>query len=139
MIYMLDTDTVSFFMKDNPKSVRARVAKHDRDEFCISAITCAELMFGLKRNYSKQLDYWLHEILAKFNTIAFDNASARIYGDIRSNLEKSGTLLDNMDMLIASSALSVSATLVSHNVKHFSKIKNLKVEDWCRSPGRKGK
>jgi len=132
MIYMLDTDTVSFFMKDNPKEVRIKVAKHKKDEFCISAITYAELMFGLKRKYSKQLDFWLNEVLNMFNVIAFDDVSSVIYGDIRTALEKSGNPLDNMDMLIAASALAHGAVLVSHNTKHFSKIKNLNVEDWSK-------
>lgn len=131
MKYMFDTDTASFFMKDNPKSVRVKTAKHYKDEFCISAITYAELMFGLKKNYSKQLDLWLNEILAKLNIVPFDDASAEAYGDLRTTLEKSGLSLDNMDMLIASSAISANAILVSHNIKHFSKIKGLKVEDWC--------
>ena len=130
MIYMFDTDTVSFFMKDNPKSLRPRVAKHEKDEFCISAITYAELMFGLKRNYSKQLDYWLHEVLDKFRVIPFEETSAGIYGEIRTILEKSGSSLDNMDMLIASSAIAAGAVLVSHNTRHFSKIRALTVEDW---------
>jgi len=130
MIYMFDTDTVSFFIKDNPKSIRVRAARHDKDEFCISAVTLAELMFGLKRNYSKQLDFWLNEILIKFNVIAFDDISAVIYEEIRYGLEKSGKPLDNMDILIAASAMKAGAILISHNAKHFSKIKGLKVEDW---------
>ena len=131
MIYMFDTDTVSFFMKDNPKNVRIKTAKHEKDDFCISVITYAELMFGLKRNYSKQLDFWLHEVLKKFKVIAFDDTSAVIYGDIRTKLEKSGNPLDNMDLLIAASAISTGAVLVSQNTKHFSKIKELKTENWC--------
>jgi len=127
---MFDTDTASFFMKDNPKNVRIKAAKHYRDDFCISAITYAELMFGLKRNYSKQLYFWLHEILDKFQVIAFDEASSVIYGEIRTALEKSGTSLDSMDMLIAATALKAGAVLVSHNTKQFLKIKGLKVEDW---------
>jgi len=130
MIYMFDTDTVSFFMKDNPKGVRAKVIKHQKDEFCISAITYAELMFGLKKNYSKQLDFWLKKVLAMFRVVSFDDTSSVIYGDIRTALEKSGAPLDNMDMLIAAAALSIDAVLVSHNTKHFSRIKGLKVEDW---------
>ena len=128
---MFDTDMVSFFMKNNPKNVRIKTAKHDKDDFCISAITHAELMFGLKKNYSKQLDFWLHEVLGKFKVIAFDEASSNIYGDIRTTLEKFGHPLDNMDMLIAASALASEAVLVTHNTKHFSKIKSLKTEDWC--------
>ncbi|MCL2481493.1 MAG: type II toxin-antitoxin system VapC family toxin [Spirochaetaceae bacterium] len=130
MIYMFDTDTVSFFMKDNPKGVRIKAANHDKDEFCISAITYAELMLGLKRSYSKELYFWLHEVLCKFRVIAFDVSASEIYGDIRTVLEKSENPLDNMDMLIAASAIVAGATLVSRNTKHFSKIKGLKVEDW---------
>ena len=132
MIYMFDTDTVSFFIKDNPKGVRKNVLKHEKDEFCISAITYAELMFGLKRNYSKQLDFWLKEVLKRFRVVSFDNTSSVIYREIRTELEKTGNPLDNMDMLIAASALAVKAVLVSHNIKHFSKIKGLKVEDWSK-------
>ena len=132
MIYMFDTDTVSFFMKDNPKEIRKKVAKHNKDDFCISAITCAELMFGLKKNYSEKLDFWLNEVLDRFRVISFDDASSIIYGEIRATLEKSGNPLDNMDMLIAASALAAKATLVSNNVKHFSRIKGLKIEDWSK-------
>jgi len=132
MIFMFDTDTVSFFMKDNPRKVRVNTAKHKKDEFCISAITYAELIFGLKRNYSKQLDFWLNEVLGMFNVIAFDETSCSFYGEIRTTLEKSGNPLDNIDLLIAASALAQGAVLVSHNIKHFSKIKELKVEDWSR-------
>jgi len=131
MIYMFDTDTVSFFMKDNPKEIRKKVAKHNKDDFCISAITCAELMFGLKKNYSEKLDFWLNEVLDRFRVISFDDASS-IYGEIRATLEKSGNPLDNMDMLIAASALAAKATLVSNNVKHFSRVKGLKIEDWSK-------
>ncbi|MCL2809097.1 MAG: type II toxin-antitoxin system VapC family toxin [Treponema sp.] len=127
---MFDTDTVSFFMKDNPKKVRIKTAKHSNDEFCISAITYAELMFGLKKNYSKQLNFWLKEVLGMFKVISFDDTSSIIYGEIRNVLEKTGTPLDNMDMLIAASALAQGAVLVSHNTKHLTRIKGLNVEDW---------
>ena len=130
MMYMFDTDMVSFFMRDNPRSVRKKVARHEKDDLCISTITYAELLFGLKKNYSKQLDSWLGEVIKKFRIITFDNAAASVYSDIRVELEKSGTPLDNMDMLIAASALSANAVLVSHNKQHFSRIKRLKSEDW---------
>ena len=87
-------------------------------------------MFGLKRNYSKQLDFWLNEVLGMFNVIPFGETCSGFYGEIRTILEKSGNPLDNMDMLIAASAFAQGAVLVSHNTKHFSKIKELKVEDW---------
>jgi tRNA(fMet)-specific endonuclease VapC len=127
---MLDTDMVSFFIKNNPKTVRIKAAQHCKENLSISAITHAELIFGLRKNYSKQLDYWLAQILERFKVYAFDSAAALVYGDIRAKLEKSGTPLENMDMLIAATALSNNAILVSHNKKHFSKIKGLKIENW---------
>ena len=55
----------------------------------------------------------------------------KIYGKISVKLEKSGTPVGDMDLLIAASALSAGAVLVSHNISHFSGIKGLKIEDWC--------
>ena len=130
MTYLFDTDMVSFYMRDNPKSVRINVSQHENDDLCISTITYAEILFGIKKNYSKQLAFWFREVIKKFRILVFDNAAAAAYSEIRTNLEKAGTPLDNMDMLIAASALSANAILVTHNKKHFSKIKGLKVEDW---------
>jgi tRNA(fMet)-specific endonuclease VapC len=130
-MYLFDTDMVSFFIRNKPSNIRVKTAQHNDDDLCISAITYAELIFGLRKNYSKQLDYWLGEVMGKFRVFAFDSAAASIYGDIRAKLEKSGTPLDNMDIMIAATSLSNGAILVSHNTKHFAKIKGLKVEDWC--------
>ena len=62
--------------------------------------------------------------------IDFNEAASVIYGDIRHALGKSGKLPGNMDLLIAASALAIKAVVVSHNIKHFSRIKGLMVEDW---------
>jgi len=129
VIYMLDTDTVSLLVRKNP-SVIKNIVKHEDDEICISAISYAELRFGLEKKGSERLFNEVNAILGKLSIIDFNSSQSEFYGKIRLKLEKSGTPLDTMDMLIAAAALSSGAILVSHNVKHFNKIQGIKVEDW---------
>jgi len=126
---MLDTDTVSLLVRKNP-SVIKNLIKHESDEICISVITYAELCFGLGKKGSEKLYNEVSAILEKLSIIDLGSSQSEFYGKIRLKLEKSGTPLGDMDILIASAALSAGAILVSHNRKHFSKIDGLKIEDW---------
>jgi tRNA(fMet)-specific endonuclease VapC len=126
---MLDTDTVSFVVKKNPSIVK-NLIDHEDDEICISAISYAELCFGLEKKNSEKLFDDVNAIMGKLSIMAFDETQSELYGKIRLQLEKAGNPLGDMDILIAAAALSAGAILVSHNIRHFSKIKGLKVEDW---------
>jgi tRNA(fMet)-specific endonuclease VapC len=128
---MLDTDTVSHIVRKHP-SVIGKLIKHEEDEICISAITYAEIYYGLEKKGSVRLFNEIMPIMGKFTMVDFGGSQSELYGKIRLGLEKSGTPLGDMDTLIAASALAVGAILVSHNVKHFSKIKGLKIEDWYK-------
>jgi len=130
MIYMLDTDTVSQVIKKHPPVIK-KLISHEDDEICISAITNAELFYGLEKKNSQRLFNEVRSIIGKCTIINFDASQSELYGKIRVDLEKSGTPLGDMDLLIASAAMATGAILVSHNKKHFSRIKGLKVEDWC--------
>ena len=129
MIYMLETDMVSFLVRKNPAVIKNMI-KHEDDEICISAISYAELCFGLEKKGSEKLFNEVRVIMGKLSIISFDDSQSELYGKIRLELEKSGTPLGDMDMLIAAAALSAGAILVTHNTKYFSKIKGMKVEDW---------
>ena len=129
MIFMLDTDTVSLLVRKNP-SVIKNLVNHENDEICISVISYAELSFGLEKKGSEKLSNEVSTIMGKLSIVDFNSAQSELYGKIRLKLEKSGTPLGDMDMLIASAALSAGAILVSHNVKHFGRIEGIKVEDW---------
>ena len=130
MIYMLDTDTVSMLVRKNPRIVQ-RLIQHEDDEVCISVLSYAELAYGLEKKGSPKLFDEVQTLVAKLSIIAFDESQAALYGKIRARLEKAGTLVGDMDMLIAAAALSCGAILVSHNTQHFSKISGLRLEDWC--------
>lgn len=129
MIYMLDTDTVSLIVRNN-LSVIKKFDKHDSDTICISAIVQAEIFYGLEKKGSARLFNEVNSVINKMSVIPFDDSQSKIYGKIRAELEKSGNPLNNMDILIAASALAAKAVLVTHNTKHFSKVKGLKTEDW---------
>ena len=130
MIYLLDTDTVSQIVKKHPLVIK-NLIKHENDEICISAITNAELFYGLEKKGSERLFNEVRSIVGKCSIMDFNETQSELYGKIRMELEKAGSPLGDMDILIAAAALSTGAILVSHNIKHFSKIKSIKVEDWC--------
>jgi len=129
MIYMLDTDTLSHVVKKHPPVIK-KLIKHEEDEICISAITNAELFYGLEKKKSQKLFNEVRSIIGKCTIVDFDASQSELYGRIRVELEKSGVPLGDMDLLIAASAMATGAILVTHNTKHFSRIKGLKVEDW---------
>ena len=142
VIYLLDTDTVIFLirsLKRGPEAkaqrfaarIRARTSA-PRDFVGISALTKAELEYGIERSASPQKERGaLEKILAPFDEYAFDpDQCARFYGKIRRELEEKGQVIGAMDLLIAAHALALRATLVSNNTRHFRRIEGLPVENW---------
>jgi len=127
--YIIDTDIASYAIK-GVKNVIENFIMHDNDDLYISSITNAELMYGAVRKNSVKLKNTVTSFVKRLIMVDFNEVCSNLYADIRTDLEESGTALDHMDILIAATAISINATLVTHNVKHFSKIKRLKVEDW---------
>jgi tRNA(fMet)-specific endonuclease VapC len=126
---MLDTNTVSHFLRGQPKVIK-RLLAVPMSSLCISAITEGELHFGLaRRPEAKQFRIAVNEFLLRVETLPWDSIAAQHYGNLRSNLEKRGKVLSPNDMMIASHALSVEAILVT-NDKAFRQVKDLAVEDW---------
>jgi tRNA(fMet)-specific endonuclease VapC len=124
---MLDTDICSYLMRDNPPTLHKKFADH-RDGLCISSITFAELLYGAERKSSPKLLAQILRFVGILNVIEWDSEAARAYAVLRSRQESLGLPIDNMDMLIAASAMSRGYTLVSNNAKHFSRIKDLNFE-----------
>jgi tRNA(fMet)-specific endonuclease VapC len=98
----------------------------------ISSITVAELEYGVYKSQQQEKNRSaLMQFLIPLEIIEFDQAAATVYGEIRSDLESRGLVIGAMDMLIAAHALSLSVTLVSNNVREFSRIDNLSLENWA--------
>lgn len=130
-LYMLDTDTSSYIIKNRPESVHRRLAQVKPEQLCISIITYAELLYGVERSSSQQVN---HEIVMDFVrrllVQTWDEAAAEVYAKLRADLERVGQPIGGMDMQIAAHALSLQAILVTNNTRHFERVSGLVLENW---------
>ena len=110
----------------------ARLAKEKPDALAISAVTRAELMFGLeKRGNPRALSRVVHGFLDRITVMPWDTAAADHFARLRASLERGGTPIGVMDTMIAGHALTLKATLVTNNLKHFQKVAALRLENWA--------
>lgn len=126
---MLDTDSVSFALRGQGR-VSRRILEHRPSEICISAITLAELRYGAARRNSARLHDLIDAFTANVAVMPFDEACATEFGAVASDLAERGSPIGEYDVLIAAHALALELTLVTNNVKHFSRVARLHVENW---------
>ena len=133
-IYLLDTNTVSYIAIDRSPAARSSLNRMIRDHsISISAITEGEVLFGLARNpgaKAARLRASVELLFPRLSILPWDSAAARTYGTLRAQLSSSGKSLSLMDMLIAAHALSVDATLVTHD-NAFKQVQALRTVDWA--------
>ena len=130
--YMLDTDISSYIIRNRPQSVRERFSKLESDQLCISAITEAELAYGVKAaGARKALRLDVEDFVRRITVLEWGGAAVEHYADIRVKLEAAGTPIGNMDLMIAAHARSVGAVVVTNNEKHFGRVGGLTVENWA--------
>ena len=129
-MYVLDTNTLIYYFK-NQGQVANNFANVLPQEIIISTIVLFELQVGIAKSTSptKRIQQ-LQQILTRINLVQFDVAAANAAATIRAQLEKQGTPIGPMDVLIAGTAVSLQATLVTHNVKEFSRVPGLTIADW---------
>ena len=129
--YMLDTNIVAHAKNNRPPSVLKTLLKHDPSEICISAITMAELDFGVFNSSDPQKNRMaLMMFLAGITVLPFGKDASLEYGSIRYYLKTNGIMIGGHDMLIAAHARSMDITLVTNNTREFSRVPGLKIEDW---------
>ena len=131
MLYLLDTDTCSYAIRNASTTLDARLATAPPDALAISAVTRAELMFGLeKRGNPRELTRLVHGFLDRVAVMPWDAQAADHFAKLRALLERGGTPIGIFDTMIAGHTLALKATLVTNNQKHFQKVKALKFENW---------
>lgn len=129
MIYMLDTDTVSYAMRGEGR-VADIIRNHSPSDLCISAITAAELRYGADRRRSNRLHRLIGAFTRDIRVLPFSEQAAIRYGVVAAGLQRRGATIGNLDCLIAAHALAEGLVVVTHNLAHFGRIKGLKVVDW---------
>ena len=132
MKYLLDTNICIYIINEKQKKVLRKFEQYPVHEFGISSITHAELQYGVEKSKNKDTNQnALDEFLLPLTILPFHGKKlVTCYGEIRALLESKGKTIGPLDMLIAAHALGLHLTIISNNIKEFSRIPNLKCENW---------
>lgn len=131
MRYMLDTNICIYIIKNKPKKVIMELKRHKPSEICVSAITYAKLTHGVEKSMAVEKNRLALALLfSNIEVLDFDTKAAIHYGKIRAYLEKQGTPIEPLDMMIAAHAMSLGYTVVTNNIKEFERVPDLKLENW---------
>jgi tRNA(fMet)-specific endonuclease VapC len=133
MKFILDTNICIYIIKRKPSGVIERFKQAEISRIGISSITLSELLYGVSKSSKPgQNQIALTQFVAPLEILLYGNEAAQYYGDLRAQLEKQGTPIGSLDMLIAAHALSIDCTLVTNNEKEFIRIPNLKIDNWAK-------
>lgn len=132
MKYLVDTNILIYLMNSKSEKLISKFTKKNIEQFCVSSITVAELIYGAKKSKSIEKNMAAAiKILSPFSILDFSGLDAFEYGDIRSQLEISGKIIGGNDLLIAAQARRQHLIVVTANTKEFERVKGLKVENWA--------
>ena len=131
-MYLLDTNIVSYWMRGD-QEVIGRIKQHSPADLALSAITLAEILYGIEKSLVKKKERRLkiERISLLLDLYPFGESAAEKYAVVRMQLEREGTPISERDTQIAAIAMANKLTVVTHNVKEFNRIRELKVEDWA--------
>jgi predicted nucleic acid-binding protein len=131
-VYCFDTDILSAVLRrDPPLQLIRRIAQARPEEQFTTSVTLGELLYGVSKRGSPNLAVRVRDLIAAAaGVLPFDVGAAEVYGPLRASLESEGRGLDEPDLRIASIALSRGLTLITGNVRHFSRVPDLRVENW---------
>jgi tRNA(fMet)-specific endonuclease VapC len=132
MSHLLDTDITSAYLQGN-KQVFNRFIQHSGGLY-ISIVSLAELYSWVYRaDTPAKREDGLLSMLSDVTVLQLDDDIARKCGEVRAALQRQGTKVPTLDMLIAGTALVNDLTVVTHNQRHFQSVPNLRLEDWLAS------
>ena len=133
VLYMLDTDIASYIIKKQTPKAEAKVQTLLPSAICLSVITRAELIYGLKQLPSNhRIQLAVRQFLGLVRVLPWDVEASEWYSDIRHQLTTTGKPIGELDMMIAAQALAQDAVLVTNNLRHYQRIKApLMLENWA--------
>ena len=130
-MYMLDTNVIISVIRHPEWSIYTKVKRHLGKDICISVVTYAELEYGIKKSRNPDRNrIAINQILSGIPILDFDQKAAMHFGDIFAELERQRMRIGDRDTMIAAHARSLGYTVVTNNVREFSRVDNLTIEDW---------
>jgi len=128
--YMLDTNMASDMIRFPAGKVVKRLADLGTSQCCVSALVASELRYGAKKKAAPRLTQLVEDLLDRLIVLPYEDVSTRHYAQIRTDLARKGALIGPVDLFIAAHARSLDLILVTNNVREFSRVDGLKVENW---------
>ncbi len=133
--FLLDTNIISDLIRNAEGVVAAKIARlpfYQRLRLCTSIVVAAELRFGAVKKNAPRLFRLVDEILGQIEVLPFQPDADLHYAQIRVDLERTGESLGANDLFIAAHALASDCILVTDNLREFSRVPGLRVENWLR-------
>jgi len=131
--HMLDTNICIYIIRKKLDGILRRLQRYRVSDIGVSAITLSELEYGVAKSTKPQQNKLaLAEFLAPIEILPYDDMAAQQYGELRADLERKGTPIGSLDILIAAHALSLKCVLVTNNEIEFRRVPGLKVENWAK-------
>lgn len=130
LIYLLDTNIISDLIRNPQGRIFKKIQFVGEETICTSIIVAAELRYGIRKKNSVRLTHQVEAILSRIDILSLDTPSDELYSVLRVFLEKAGTPIGPNDMLIAAQALALDLTLITANTNEFSRIPDLKLDNW---------
>jgi len=132
MKYVLDTDTLIYFLKGH-ECIVEKVSMISRSDLAITIINHTELLYGAYNSTKKEQNLKkIQDFLKEIKVLEFSTAASFLFAEQKAQLKKQGNILADMDLMIASIVLANDGVLVTNNVKHCEKIKKLNFENWTK-------
>ncbi len=131
MKLLLDTNICIYIIKQQPATVLNHFLEYQIGDIGISSITLSELRYVVAKSAHREKNAKaLDEFVIPLEVVSYDESAAHAYGNIRATLEKAGTPIGSMDMLIAAHAVSLGIPLITNNTHEFQRVPSLKIIDW---------
>ena len=129
-MYLLDTDIIIYSLNGDEQVIN-NISFYRNEPKAISVVTYGELIYGAQKSTRKINNLAkVHSLKEIFPIIEITPSVMDTFGELKANLEKQGALIDDFDLLIASTAISYGYTLVTNNEKHFKRIVDLDIVNW---------
>lgn len=131
MKYLLDTNTCIRFINGQSPSIAAHFHRIEEGDAVICSVVKAELFYGAMRSqHTAKTLAKQQQFIGNFQSLPFDDVAAELFGRIRADLAAKGTPIGPYDLMIAAIALAHDLVVVTHNVREFSRVVGLLLEDW---------
>jgi tRNA(fMet)-specific endonuclease VapC len=132
MGFLLDTNILLDLVWHPHGPIFDRIKEVKERNICTSIVVAAELRYGAAKKASSRLTMQLEAVLHAIDVLAFEQPADAVYAEIRTLLERAGQTIGANDLLIAAHALALGHSVVTDNEREFSRVQDLRVENWLR-------